>query len=82
MDPRKYIEAMLEWEIAALDAELAALRPYGWPVDSLAKSYAEGEAHAALLGVWEGEIYKGRVAYAKALADHSYGQKKLDHLYI
>lgn len=82
MDPRKYLEAFLEYHIAALEAQLVALRPFGWPVEPLGKSYSEAAVHAALLGVWDGEIDRGRAAYAKALADHAYGQRKLDHLYV
>lgn len=81
MDPR-YIEAVLEWQIAAIDAELAALQPRGWPVPPLGKSFLDGAVSEALGGLWESEIDRGRAAYAKALDDHAYGQKKLDHFYI
>lgn len=82
MDPRKYIEAALEYEIAVLEAEIGAWQPSGWPVAPLLKSYADAAAQAAILSVWDGEIDRGRHAYQKALADHAYGQDKVQHLYL
>lgn len=78
----KHLEQALEWEIAVLEAEREALAPKGWEVPSLAQSFAEASAHAALIGVWEGEELKLYAAYEKALEDHAFGVKKLDHLYI
>lgn len=82
MDRAKYAEMLLEYEIAALEAERIALAPKGWDVPGLAQSYAEAFGHAALIGVWEGEKLRFYEGYEKALEDHAYGVKKLDHLYI
>ena len=81
MDPKKYIEAALEYEIAVLEAESSAWQP-SWSVAPLLKSYVAAAANAAILSVWDSEIDRGRLAYQKALADHAYGQDKVQHLYL
>lgn len=82
MEARKYVEAFLEYQIAVLGAELAAWQSRGWATDSLEKSFADAAAHAALAEVWDGEAEKLRLAHQKALADHAYGQRKIQHLYL
>lgn len=82
MDPRKYAEAILEFQIAALEAEIAALKPRGWEIPPLALSYLEGQSLEAVIDVWDGEYAKLHAARHRALADHHYGERKLQHLYL
>ena len=81
MHPKNYIEAALVYEIAVLEAEISAWQP-SWSVAPLLKSYVDAAANAAILSVWDSEIDRGRLAYQKALADHAYGQDKVQHLYL
>ena len=78
----KYAEALLEREIAILEAELAAWEPPQWKVDPLKKAYVDGQALEAVIGVFDKEIEKAYAARQQALADHLYGQRKLQHLYL
>jgi len=78
----KYAEALLEREIAILEAELAAWEPPEWKIDPLKKAYVDGQALEAVIGVFDQEIDKAYAARQQALADHLYGQRKLQHLYL
>ena len=81
MDP-KYYEFLLEQHIGLLEAEMQAVSPQGWPVPSLAESFAQGAAQEAGRDVWDYALYELQLAQQKALADQSYGEKKVQHLYL
>lgn len=77
----RHIEAFLEYQIAAIDAAMAALQPK-WEVAPLAQSYADGQALEAVIDVWDGELLALHAAREQALADHAYGERKLQQYYI
>jgi len=98
MDP-KYYEFLLEQHIGLLEAEMQAVSPQGWPVPSLAESFAQGAAQEAVRDVWaesfaqgaaqeavrdvwDYALYELQLVQQKALADQSYGEKKVQHLYL
>ena len=80
MDPQKYA-GYLEWQIAALDAEMKAYQP-DWATPSLAEAYSDALALDAVIGVFDDQIDGLHAAHQKALADHQYGQQKIQHLYL
>lgn len=77
----QHAEAILEFQIAVLEAEIAALKPQGWAVAPLGQAYLEGQALEAVIDVWDAELDALHAARAKALADHAYGLRKIQHLY-
>ncbi len=74
-------EDYLEFQIAALDAEMKAYQP-DWGTPSLAEAYSDALALDAVIGVFDGQIDGIYAAQQKAQADAAYAAQKLDHLYI
>lgn len=81
LKPEQYA-ALLEQYISMLDAEMMALKPSGWPVASLADSYAAAESYAALGDLWESAKKELAYSHWKAAQDARWGEKKLAHMYI